>query len=179
MQRKKTRDMVLCAMFVVLIGAGAFLKIPVPVVPFTLQYLFTMLAGLLLGPRLGALSVAVYVLLGLVGCPSLPREAAWATCSSPALAISSALSWAPGSREPSPGGGGACRPWAACWGPTWPVWRRSTCAGWHTAGWSPTTTWIPPWGCGPWSCIAFSWLCRVICFCVWWAPWQADVCCLW
>lgn len=69
MQREKTRDMVLCAMFVVLIGAGAFLKIPVPVVPFTLQYLFTMLAGLLLGPRLSALSVAVYVLLGLVGLP--------------------------------------------------------------------------------------------------------------
>lgn len=69
MQREKTRDMVLCAMFVVLIGAGAFLKVPVPVVPFTLQYLFTMLAGLLLGPRLGALAVAVYVLLGLAGLP--------------------------------------------------------------------------------------------------------------
>lgn len=69
MQREKTRNMILCAMFVVLIAAGAFLKIPVPVVPFTLQYLFTMLAGLLLGPRLGALAVAVYVLLGLAGLP--------------------------------------------------------------------------------------------------------------
>lgn len=69
MQREKTREMILCAMFVVLIAAGAFLKIPVPVVPFTLQYLFTMLAGLLLGPRLGALAVAVYVLLGLAGLP--------------------------------------------------------------------------------------------------------------
>ena len=69
MQREKTRDMILCAMFVVLIAAGAFLKVPVPVVPFTLQFLFTMLAGLLLGPRLGALAVAVYVLLGLAGLP--------------------------------------------------------------------------------------------------------------
>lgn len=69
MQREKTRNMILCAMFVVLIAAGAFIKIPVPVVPFTLQYLFTMLAGLLLGPRLGALAVAVYVLLGLAGLP--------------------------------------------------------------------------------------------------------------
>ena len=32
-----------------MIAAGAFIKIPVPVVPFTLQYLFTMLAGLFLG----------------------------------------------------------------------------------------------------------------------------------
>ena len=69
MQREKTKDMILCAMFVVLIAAGAFLKVPVPVVPFTLQFLFTMLAGLLLGPRLGTLAVAVYVLLGLAGLP--------------------------------------------------------------------------------------------------------------
>jgi len=48
---------------------GAFIRIPVPVVPFTLQYLFTMLAGLLLGSKRGAVSVAVYVLLGLVGLP--------------------------------------------------------------------------------------------------------------
>ena len=46
----KTKDLVLCAMFVALIAVGAFIKIPVPVVPFTLQFLFTMLAGLLLGP---------------------------------------------------------------------------------------------------------------------------------
>ncbi len=48
---------------------GAFIKIPVPVVPFTLQYLFTMLAGLLLGARLGALSVFAYMVLGLAGLP--------------------------------------------------------------------------------------------------------------
>ena len=48
---------------------GAFIKVPVPVVPFTLQFLFTMLAGLLLGSRMGAVSVAVYMLLGLAGLP--------------------------------------------------------------------------------------------------------------
>ena len=53
MRRNETRDMILCAMFVTLIAAGAFIKIPIPVVPFTLQYLFTMLAGLLLGGKLG------------------------------------------------------------------------------------------------------------------------------
>ncbi|MCI6400575.1 MAG: biotin transporter BioY [Candidatus Fimivicinus sp.] len=61
--------MVLCAMFVALIAAGAFIKIPVPVVPFTLQYLFTMLAGLLLGAKRGFISVCIYILLGLVGLP--------------------------------------------------------------------------------------------------------------
>lgn len=65
----KTKDLVLCAMFVALIVVGAFIKVPVPVVPFTLQFLFTMLAGLLLGPVNGALAVVVYIVLGLVGLP--------------------------------------------------------------------------------------------------------------
>lgn len=64
-----TQDMVLCGVFTTLIAVGAFIKVPVPVVPFTLQFLFTMLAGLLLGGRNGALSVGVYILLGLVGLP--------------------------------------------------------------------------------------------------------------
>lgn len=61
--------MTLCAIFTVLTAVGAFIKIPVPVVPFTLQVLFTMLAGLLLGSRLGALSIALYTVLGLAGLP--------------------------------------------------------------------------------------------------------------
>lgn len=64
-----TQDMVLCGVFTTLIAVGAFIKVPVPVVPFTLQFLFTMLAGLLLGGRKGALSVGVYIVLGLVGLP--------------------------------------------------------------------------------------------------------------
>ncbi len=61
--------MVQCMVFTVLIIVGAFIKIPVPVVPFTLQFLFTMMAGLLLGGRLGAISVGVYAILGLIGLP--------------------------------------------------------------------------------------------------------------
>ena len=64
-----TKEMVLCGMFTVLIAVGAFIKIPIPVVPFTLQFLFTMLAGVLLGGRLGAISVGIYIALGLVGLP--------------------------------------------------------------------------------------------------------------
>ena len=43
----KTKQLVFCSLFTALIAVGAFIKIPVPVVPFTLQYLFTMLAGLI------------------------------------------------------------------------------------------------------------------------------------
>ena len=59
----KTKQLVFCSLFTALIAVGAFIKIPVPVVPFTLQYLFTMLAGLILGPRLGTISVTAYMLL--------------------------------------------------------------------------------------------------------------------
>lgn len=65
----KTQEMVLCALFTSLIAVGAFIKIPVPVVPFTLQFLFTMMAGLLLGGRLGAFSVLAYIVIGLAGLP--------------------------------------------------------------------------------------------------------------
>lgn len=64
MEKNKTKDLIMCSLFVALIVVGAFIKIPVPVVPFTLQLLFTMMAGLLLGGKLGALSVCVYILIG-------------------------------------------------------------------------------------------------------------------
>lgn len=65
----KTRKMVFCGLFVALIVVGAFIKVPIPVVPFTLQFLFTMLAGLLLGSKYGALSCTIYMILGLIGVP--------------------------------------------------------------------------------------------------------------
>lgn len=65
----RTKEMVLFGLFTALIAIGAFIKIPVPVCPFTLQLLFTTLAGLILGSRNGACSVGLYVLLGLAGVP--------------------------------------------------------------------------------------------------------------
>ncbi len=57
------------AMFTALITAGAYIRIPVPVCPFTLQFLFTTLAGLILGKNRGAAASALYVVLGLAGLP--------------------------------------------------------------------------------------------------------------
>ena len=65
----KLREMVLCALFIALVAVGAFIRIPVGTDVYTLQFLFTLLAGLLLGARLGAVAVGVYVLMGLVGIP--------------------------------------------------------------------------------------------------------------
>jgi biotin transport system substrate-specific component len=65
----KTRKLVFTALMAALTAVGAFIRIPVGPVPITLQFLFTAMAGILLGPRWGALSQLVYVALGLVGVP--------------------------------------------------------------------------------------------------------------
>lgn len=64
-----TRNLILVAMFAALTAIGAFIKVPIPFVPFTLQYLFCALAGMILGSKLGALSQIVYVTIGLAGVP--------------------------------------------------------------------------------------------------------------
>lgn len=63
------RKLVYTALFAVLTAVGAFLRIPLGVSSITLQFLFTAMAGVLLGAGGGALSQAVYVVLGLVGLP--------------------------------------------------------------------------------------------------------------
>lgn len=63
------RKMALASLFAALIAVSAYIKIPLPMVPITLQVLFIFLAGAMLGARWGSLSVIVYVLLGIVGLP--------------------------------------------------------------------------------------------------------------
>lgn len=65
----KTKPLILAALFAALTAIGAFLRIPTPISSFTLQVFFCCLAGVLLGPKYGALSQLVYVLLGLAGLP--------------------------------------------------------------------------------------------------------------
>lgn len=70
MKKSVTVKLVLCAMFTALTAIGAFIRIPVPGMDyFTLQFLFVLMAGMLLGSRNGAMAVGVYVLLGLAGLP--------------------------------------------------------------------------------------------------------------
>jgi len=75
MQRKgKTLELTLASMFIVLIAVGANITTIVPFlvvggVPITLQTFFAVLAGLVLGSRLGAITTSTYAFIGLVGIP--------------------------------------------------------------------------------------------------------------
>ncbi len=66
-------ELTISGLFAALIGAGAFIKITLPLQPvpmhFTLQWFFVLLAGLLLNKRTAAASVLVYLFLGLAGVP--------------------------------------------------------------------------------------------------------------
>ena len=88
------REMVLCGLFIALVAVGALIRIPVGSDVYTLQFMFTLLAGLLLGARLGALAVGTYVVMGLVGPPM---------CFSPPLGIWWGLPSRPGSAGSWPG----------------------------------------------------------------------------
>ena len=68
----RTLDLTMTALFTALIAlGGTILKIPLPppMPAVSTQFLFSALAGLLLGKRLGTLSAALYVVLGLIGLP--------------------------------------------------------------------------------------------------------------
>lgn len=62
-----TKEIILVSLFTALTAIGAFISIPLGSIPITLQSLFTILAGLFLGPKLGALSQIIYILFGLSG----------------------------------------------------------------------------------------------------------------
>lgn len=64
-----TRRMMLAALFASLTAVGAFIRIPIPPVPFTLQTLFVFISAGLLGPILGAMSQCLYLAVGLIGLP--------------------------------------------------------------------------------------------------------------
>lgn len=75
--RGLTQDIAVCGLFAALIAVGAFMKLVIPVgadtMNFTLQWLFVLLAGLLLGSKRAFRSVAVYLITGLVGFPIFAR----------------------------------------------------------------------------------------------------------
>lgn len=65
------KNMMLSALFTALMVIGAFIRLPLPFfgTSFTLQVLFCICSGLLLGPKWGSVSMACYLALGLVGIP--------------------------------------------------------------------------------------------------------------
>lgn len=71
MKDLKTQDLVLCALFAALMGVGANLSpfLMIGSVPITLQLLFAILAGAVLGSRKGSIAMLVYVFVGLIGAP--------------------------------------------------------------------------------------------------------------
>ena len=63
-------NFLLVAFFAVLTAIGGMISIPTPFfVPFTLQTLVVLMSGLLLGPKYGPLSQALYIAMGLIGLP--------------------------------------------------------------------------------------------------------------
>jgi len=69
-QTASLRGMVYASMFGAMTAVGAWLIIPFPLVPITLQTLFLNLAAALLGGYLGALSQVIYISLGIIGLPA-------------------------------------------------------------------------------------------------------------
>jgi biotin transport system substrate-specific component len=61
--------MMLCALFAALAAVFSQIVIPIGPVPINLATFAVFCAGALLGSKLGALSLAVYVLLGAAGAP--------------------------------------------------------------------------------------------------------------
>ncbi len=69
MKKLTLKGMILAAVFAALTGILTQVQIPLPYIPINLALFSVYLAGALLGPKYGALSMIVYVLIGAVGVP--------------------------------------------------------------------------------------------------------------
>ncbi len=69
----RLHGMVRIALYAALVGAGAFIHVPVGPMHISLQTMMIMLAGFVLGPRKAALAMLLYLLCGLVGLPMFGR----------------------------------------------------------------------------------------------------------
>lgn len=71
MKKWKPIDITMIALFVAFMAVGANVTsfLIIGGVPVTLQTFFSILAGLILGKRLGSVAMLVYMLVGLIGIP--------------------------------------------------------------------------------------------------------------
>ncbi len=68
--QNKTSRLAIVALFTALVSVGAFIKIPMPFMDYvTMQLFFVILSGFVLGSKLGALSLTIYLVLGICGVP--------------------------------------------------------------------------------------------------------------
>lgn len=70
MTKLTVKEMSLIALFPAMMAATAGIFIPLgSLPPVSLQTIFVFMAALLLGPRLGSLSMVIYVVMGMIGLP--------------------------------------------------------------------------------------------------------------
>jgi biotin transport system substrate-specific component len=69
MMKLSIRDMTLISMFAVLSIIGAKLSLPVLAIPFTFQFIVSLLTGVVLGGRRAFLAQGLYLAMGLAGLP--------------------------------------------------------------------------------------------------------------
>lgn len=71
MSKNQQKTYYICAVAIMaaFVGICSQIQIPLPMIPINLALFAVNLAGVLLGAKYGTLSVAIYVLLGLVGVP--------------------------------------------------------------------------------------------------------------
>lgn len=65
----RNRIIIFVSFFTALTAIGAFIKIPLPHIPITLQTFFVIMSGNMLGYKFGTLSQMLYLILGLIGIP--------------------------------------------------------------------------------------------------------------
>lgn len=73
MKDSSVKNIIMVSVFVALMVVSTFFKITVFTIPFTFQTSVVVLSGMILGAKWGALSILVYILLGLLGFPVFAR----------------------------------------------------------------------------------------------------------
>lgn len=63
------RDITQISLMAALTAIGAYISIPIGPVPITLQTMFVLMSGIILGSKRGAIAQMVYMIVGLIGIP--------------------------------------------------------------------------------------------------------------
>lgn len=68
---RKIKLLIFSSLFAILISIGSYIYLPLPFtpIPLTLQLIFVLLSGILLGPIYGFFSILIFIILGAIGLP--------------------------------------------------------------------------------------------------------------